>query len=64
MNRYGVIIELTDEMKNIEKEIVDILPQDRDKAMAIMLHLCSVMKERFGVKDEVIIEKQEENNEI
>ena len=54
-----VMLELDDDMKEIENKIVNILPNDGEKAMAIMLHLTAILKEQFGVEDEMIIETEE-----
>lgn len=53
----AVFIELDDEMKRIELEILQILPEDYDRSMAIIIHLKKIMGEMKGVTDEFIIER-------
>ena len=59
MGKYFVTLKLTEEMKRIEKEILNLLPSESEEAMAIIIHLYNTMKEHFGVNDEAIIEKTE-----
>ena len=57
MGRTVVMLEPDDEMKRIEQKILNILPHDPAKAMAIMIHLTDILRQEFGVKDEMIIER-------
>ena len=53
-----IMLELDDEMKRVEKNILSLLPHDKAKAMAIMIHLTDLLRQEFGVEDEMIIENE------
>ena len=55
-----VMLELDDDMKEIEHNILQILPSDKAKAMAIMIHLTDILRKMFGVENEMIIEQDKQ----
>ena len=56
-NKKLICVELDNKMKQTELKILNILPHNQEKAIAIMLHLTSVLKKEFEIEQELIIEK-------